>query len=134
MHEFLLLTKTKKKQTELLLENGCEKIYSDITSRVKEDRNGLNEMLSYLRKGDVVVVFKIDRIFRSLKNMIDIIEKFNKNGILFKSLSEPAFDTTTTNGKLIIQIFDAVAEFEKNLISERTKLGLDGARRRKKLL
>lgn len=99
-----------------------------------EDRNGLNEMLSYLRKGDVVIVFKIDRIFRSLKNMIDIIEKFNKNGILFKSLSEPAFDTTTANGKLIIQIFDAVAEFEKNLISERTKLGLDGARRRKKLL
>ncbi|MCX8530873.1 recombinase family protein [Chryseobacterium luquanense] len=77
---------------------------------------------------------KKDRIFRSLKNMIDLIEKFNEKGILFKSITEPAFDTTSANGKFIIQIFGAVAEFERNLISERTKSGLEGARRRKKLL
>jgi len=66
--------------------------------------------------------------------MIELIEKFNEKGVFFKSLSEPAFDTTSANGKFIIQIFGAVAEFERNLISERTKAGIEGARRRKKLL
>ncbi|GAE63569.1 recombinase family protein [Chryseobacterium indologenes] len=121
-------------QTELLKENGCERIFTDIASGVREDREGLNEMLSYLRKGDIILVYKTDRIFRSLKNMIELIEKFNKKGVLFKSLTEPAFDTTSANGKFIIQIFGAVAEFERNLISERTKSGLEGARKRKKLL
>lgn len=121
-------------QIALLKENGCEKIFSDIASGVREDRAGLNEMLSYLRKDDVILVYKTDRIFRSLKNMIDLIEKFNQKGVLFKSITEPAFDTTSANGKFIIQIFGAVAEFERNLISERTKSGLDGARRRNKLL
>ena len=121
-------------QVELLKDNGCENIYRDIASGVREDRAGLNEMLSYLRKGDTVLVYKTDRIFRSLKNMIELIEKFNEKGVFFKSLSEPAFDTTSANGKFIIQIFGAVAEFERNLISERTKAGIEGARRRKKLL
>lgn len=121
-------------QVELLKENGCEKIFTDIASGVREDRSGLNEMLSYLRKDDVIMVYKTDRIFRSLKNMIELIEKFNEKGVLFKSITEPAFDTTSANGKFIIQIFGAVAEFERNLISERTKSGLEGARRRKKLL
>lgn len=121
-------------QIELLKENGCEKIFKDIASGVRENREGLNEMLSYLRKDDIIMVYKTDRIFRSLKNMIDLIEKFNEKGILFKSITEPAFDTTSANGKFIIQIFGAVAEFERNLISERTKTGLEGARKRKKLL
>ncbi|UOE39693.1 recombinase family protein [Chryseobacterium oryzae] len=121
-------------QIELLKENGCEKIFSDIASGVREDRNGLIEMLSYLRKGDIIMVYKTDRIFRSLKNMIDLIEKFNEKGVLFKSITEPAFDTTSANGKFVIQIFGAVAEFERNLISERTKSGLEGARKRKTLL
>jgi len=121
-------------QADLLKDNGCERIFSDVASGVRENRSGLNEMLSYLRKGDVVIVYKTDRIFRSLKNMIDLIDKFNEKGVLFKSLSEPAFDTTSANGKFIIQIFGAVAEFERNLISERTRLGLEGARKRKKLL
>ncbi|MCT4213457.1 recombinase family protein [Elizabethkingia anophelis] len=121
-------------QEDLLRDNGCERIFSDVASGVRENRSGLNEMLSYLRKGDIVIVYKTDRIFRSLKNMIDLIDKFNEKGVLFKSLSEPAFDTTSANGKFIIQIFGAVAEFERNLISERTKIGLEGARKRKKLL
>lgn len=66
--------------------------------------------------------------------MIDLIEKFNEKGILFKSITEPAFDTTSANGKFIIQIFGAAAEFGRNLISERTKSGLEGVRRRKQLL
>lgn len=121
-------------QEDLLRDNGCERIFSDVASGVRENRSGLNEMLSYLRKGDIVIVYKTDRIFRSLKNMIDLIDKFNEKGVLFKSISEPAFDTTSANGKFIIQIFGAVAEFERNLISERTKTGLEGARKRKKLL
>ncbi len=121
-------------QVDLLKENGCEKIYSDIASGVREDRKGLNEMLSYLRKEDIIIVYKTDRIFRSLKNMIELIDKFNEKGVLFKSITEPAFDTTSANGKFIIQIFGAVAEFERNLISERTRTGLAGARKRKKLL
>ena len=121
-------------QIALLKENGCEKIFTDIASGVREDREGLKEMLSQLRKDDIVLVYKTDRIFRSLKNMIDLIEQFNQKGVLFKSITEPAFDTTSANGKFIIQIFGAVAEFERNLISERTKSGLEGARRRNKLL
>ena len=107
-------------QIELLKQQGCEKIYTDIASGVREDRKGLNEMLSFLREGDVVIVYKTDRIFRSLKNMIELIEFFNQKSVFFKSISEPAFDTTSANGKFIIQIFGAVAEFERNLISERT--------------
>ena len=66
--------------------------------------------------------------------MIELIEVFNQKKVLFKSITEPAFDTTTANGKFLIQIFGAVAEFERNLIKERTKAGIEGARRRKKLL
>lgn len=121
-------------QIDLLKMNGCDKIYSDVASGVRENRDGLNEMMSYLRKGDVVVVYKLDRIFRSLKNMISIIDRFNEKEIFFKSLSEPAFDTTSANGMFLIQIFGAVAEFERNLIGERTKIGLEGARRRNVLL
>ena len=82
-------------QIELLKQQGCEKIYTDIASGVREDRKGLNEMLSFLREGDVVIVYKTDRIFRSLKNMIELIEFFNQKGVFFKSISEPAFDTTS---------------------------------------
>jgi len=121
-------------QIHLLKEFGCEKIYTDIASGVREDRTGLKEMTSYLRAGDMVVVYKIDRIFRSLKNLVDLIEHFNRHQIQFKSISEPEFDTTCSNGRFLLQIFGAVAEFERSLISERTRLGLTNARKRKKLL
>ncbi len=121
-------------QIDLLKEHGCQQIYSDIASGVREDRKGLLEMLAYLRAGDVVVVYKTDRIFRSLKNMIELIEIFKAKEVAFRSLSEPVFDTTSANGKFIIQIFGAVAEFERNLIKERTRAGIEGARRRNKHL
>lgn len=121
-------------QIELLKKENCEKIYSDVASGIREDRKGLNEMLDYLRKGDVVITYKNDRIFRSLKNMITLIDKFNQLGVHFKSLSEPEFDTTSANGRFLLHIFAAVAEFERSLISERTKAGLANARKRKKLL
>ena len=121
-------------QIDLLEKEGCEKIYKDFASGVRDNRPGLNQMLEVLRKGDTVIIYKSDRIFRSLKNMIQLIDKFNEIGVNFRSISEPEFDTTSPNGKFIIQLFGAVAEFERNLISERTKLGLSNARKRKKLL
>jgi DNA invertase Pin-like site-specific DNA recombinase len=121
-------------QIHLLKEFGCEKIYTDVASGVREDRTGLKEMTSYLRAGDMIVVYKIDRIFRSLKNLVDLIDHFNRHQIQFKSISEPEFDTTSSNGRFLLQIFGAVAEFERSLISERTRLGLTNARKRKKLL
>ena len=74
-------------QIEMLREIGCEKVFTDIASGVREDRVGLNDMLSYLRKDDIIIVYKTDCTFRSLKNMIDLIEKFNEKGILFKSIT-----------------------------------------------
>ncbi|MDR3058773.1 MAG: recombinase family protein [Prevotella sp.] len=121
-------------QVHLLKDYGCEKVYTDVASGAREDREGLKEMISYLRPGDIVVVYKIDRIFRSLKNLVDLIDYFNQHQVQFKSLSESEFDTTSSNGKFLLQIFGAVAEFERNLISERTKIGLTNARKRKKLL
>ena len=121
-------------QIELLRKNGCEKIYTDIASGVRSNRKGLNELIKYMRQGDTVIAYKNDRMFRSLKNMIELIDKFNEAGVFFKSLSEPEFDTKSANGKFLLQIFAAVAEFERNLISERTKVWLENARRRNKLL
>lgn len=121
-------------QLELLKQAGCEKIYQDHASGVNDKRPGLNEMLSILRKDDIVIIYKSDRIFRSLQNMVNLVEIFNKKGVLFKSLTEPEFDITNANGKLFLQIFAAVAEFERNLISERTKTGLESAKRRNKTL
>lgn len=117
-------------QISALTKFGCEKIITDIASGVRDNRPGLLELKSILRKNDLVVVVRIDRIFRSLKNMVNLIEDFNKENINFKSLAEPEFDTTSANGKFLLQIFGAVAEFERNLISERTKGGLNNARRR----
>jgi DNA invertase Pin-like site-specific DNA recombinase len=121
-------------QIALLEKEGCEKIYTDIASGTRDDRKGLNEMLKYMRKGDTILTYKNDRVFRSLRNMVELIDRFNEAGVHFKSLSEPEFDTTSANGKFLLQIFAAVAEFERNLISERTKVGLDNARKRNKLL
>ncbi len=121
-------------QIQILKDNGCEKVYSDVASGVKESREGLTSLLEFARSGDVVLVYKSDRIFRSLKNMVQLIELFNDRDVHFKSITEPQFDTKSANGKLFLQIFAAIAEFERNLISERTKSGLEGARRRNKLL
>lgn len=121
-------------QIDLLKNAGCEKIYTDVASGTRDDRPGLQEMIKYIRKGDTIITYKNDRVFRSLKNMVELIDKFNEVGVHFKSLSEPEFDTTSANGKFLLQIFAAVAEFERNLISERTKVGLANARQRNKLL
>ncbi len=116
-------------QNDELKKAGCEKIFSDVVSGAKTEREGLNQALKYLRKDDILVIWKLDRLGRSLKHLIKIVEELNENGIGFKSLQEN-IDTTTGTGKLIFHIFGALAEFEKDIIRERTIAGLKAARAR----
>ena len=116
-------------QIDKLKEYGCEKIFTDIVSGAKAERKGLNDMLDYARDGDTIVVFRLDRLGRSLKDLIEIMNELQKRNINFKSLSEN-IDTSTPTGKLIFHITGAFAEFERNIIRERTKAGLESARAR----
>ena len=115
-------------QTEALLKAGCELIYKETQSAVKE-RPELQNMLNHLRQGDVVVVWKLDRLGRSLKHLIDLVTGFREKGIEFISLND-SIDTTTVPGQLTFNIFASFAEFERELIRERTMAGLQAARKR----
>ncbi|MCT4654295.1 MAG: recombinase family protein [Cohaesibacter sp.] len=119
-------------QIDALKEVGCEKIFLEKASGAQRDRPALLQAISYLREGDALVVWKMDRLARSLKQLIETIEELDKNSIGFRSLTE-AIDTTTPGGKLIFHIFGALAEFERSIIRERTKAGLVAARARGKI-
>src|ERR671916_504900 len=108
---------------------GCTKIFTDTASGAKAERKGLYEALNYVRKGDTFVVWRLDRLGRSLPHLITTMTSLEERGIGFKSLTEN-IDTTTSGGKLIFHIFGALAEFERNLIRERTQAGLTAARAR----
>ena len=110
---------------------GCEIIFVDKVSGVAAARPGIDNILSYLREGDTLLVWRLDRLGRSLKDLIDLVGKLEERNIGFQSLQE-AIDTTNSGGKLIFHIFGALAEFERNLIQERTKAGLAAARARGK--
>jgi DNA invertase Pin-like site-specific DNA recombinase len=116
-------------QIEALDRAGCEKVFSDKVSGSRAERPGLDQALSHARKGDTLVVWKLDRLGRSLKHLIETVAQLDKRGIGFKSLSE-SIDTTTPGGKLIFHVFGALAEFERELIRERTGAGLASARAR----
>ena len=116
-------------QIDKLKEYGCDKIFTDVVSGSKSIRKGLTEMLDYMRKDDVVIVFRLDRLGRSLKDLIDIINIFKDKGVHFKSISEN-IDTATSTGNLIFHITGAFAEFERNIIKERVNTGLETARAR----
>jgi len=116
-------------QLDALKEAGCEKTYQDKVSGVKAERPGLQEALAYLRKGDTLVVWRLDRLGRSLKHLIETVNNLEERGIGFQSLQE-SIDTTTSSGRLVFHIFGALAEFERNLIRERTQAGLAAARAR----
>src|SRR5437588_1261938 len=118
-------------QLDALKAAGCEKIFTDKITSLKEERKGLDEALTFLRPGDVLVVWKLDRLGRTLRHLIDLVASFNERGIGFKSLKE-TIDTTTSTGKLIFHIFGALAEFERDIIHERTQAGLEAARARGK--
>jgi DNA invertase Pin-like site-specific DNA recombinase len=116
-------------QQDALEKAGCNKIFTDTASGVKTERKGLGEALAYVRAGDTLVVWRLDRLGRSLKHLIETIQHLDSRHIGFKSLTEN-IDTTTSGGKLIFHIFGALAEFERNLIRERTQAGLSAARAR----
>lgn len=119
-------------QHDALKSSGCEELFSDIASGAKTERPGLEQALSFLREGDTLVVWKLDRLGRSIQHLIQTIQLLSNRGIGFKSLQEN-IDTTTTGGKLIFHIFSALAEFERDLIRDRTNAGLKAARVRGKL-
>jgi DNA invertase Pin-like site-specific DNA recombinase len=118
-------------QRDALLKAGVSSkdIYTDKVTGVKAERPGLTLALSHLREGDTLVVWRLDRLGRSLKHLIETVTTLREQGIAFKSLTEN-IDTSTATGILVFQIFGALAEFERNLIKERTVAGLQAARAR----
>lgn len=116
-------------QHDALTAAKCAPIYTDTMSGTKDRRPGLEQALSHLRAGDTLVVWRLDRLGRSLKHLIDTIQDLEQRGVGFKSLTEN-IDTTTPGGKLIFHIFGSLAEFERALIVERTQAGLTAARAR----
>lgn len=116
-------------QRDALKAAGCQKIIEDTASGGKGKRAGLERVRELLREGDVLVVWRLDRLGRSLRHLIELMTELEGGGVGFQSVTEQ-IDTTTANGKLTFQIFGALAEFERNLIRERTKAGLDAARAR----
>lgn len=119
-------------QLDALNQYGVAKIYQEKMTSRKIDRPQLDEMLRSLREGDTVVAWKLDRIGRSLKHLIELIEELQSRGIGFVSLKEN-IDTTSATGRLMLHIIASFAEFERDMLSERTKAGLQAARARGKM-
>lgn len=118
-------------QLDALKAAGCEKLFVEKASGAQRDRPELLAALDYLRAGDSLVVWKLDRLARSLKQLIETVELLESRSIGLRSLTE-AIDTTTAGGKLVFHVFGALAEFERSIIRERTRAGLDAARARGK--
>ena len=116
-------------QLDALKNANCEQIFEEKITGKHKDRPELKTCLKALRKGDVLIVWKLDRLARSLKDLVEIITELNDREIGFRSLTE-AIDTTSATGRLVFHIFGALAEFEHSLIRERTIAGLDAARAR----
>ncbi|MEP1421085.1 MAG: recombinase family protein [Erythrobacter sp.] len=116
-------------QTDPLTAAGAERLFSERVSGAKAERPELDKMLDQLRDGDVVVVTKYDRLARSLRDLLDIVEAIKERGAGFRSLAED-IDTTTPAGELIFHVFASIAHFERRRIAERTREGLEAARKR----
>ena len=116
-------------QTAALTEAGAERVFADKITGSARSRPQLDQMLDHLREGDVVVVTKYDRLARSLRDLLDIVESIAARGAGFRSLAED-IDTTTPAGRLVFHVFASIAQFERERISERTREGLQAARKR----
>lgn len=116
-------------QRDALLAAGCSRVFEDKASGAKTERAGLVAALDYVRAGDTLAVWRLDRLGRSLPHLISTVSDLEDRGVGFRSLQE-AIDTTTSGGRLVFQIFGALAEFERNIIRERTQAGLAAARAR----
>jgi DNA invertase Pin-like site-specific DNA recombinase len=108
---------------------GCDRVFSDVASGAASDRPGLAELLDFVRPDDTVVVFKLDRLGRSLRHLLETVSGLESAGVGFRSLEE-SLDTTTTGGRLVFHVFGAISEFERDVIRERTQAGLAAARAR----
>ncbi len=120
-------------QIDNLKSAGCEKIFRDKLSGAKSIRPGLEKLYENIREGDTVIVWRLDRLGRSLKDLIEIINKFQSKGVTFKSITEN-IDTTTASGELIFHIFCSLAQFERRLIKERINAGIAAAKARGKIV
>lgn len=116
-------------QRDALRQAGCERIFSDVASGATDERKGLAEALAFARPGDTLVVWKLDRLGRSLPHLVQTVNDLNTRGIGFCSTRE-SVDTSTSGGKLVFHLFAALAEFERDVIRERTQAGLTAARAR----
>ena len=123
------LEQNESLQRDALLHDGCSRLFVDRASGKLEHRPGLDQMLNHLRSGDTLVVWRLDRLGRSLRHLIDLIAELEHRGVAFKSLNE-SIDTTTPTGRLTFHVFASIAQFEKDLIRERTMAGLAAARAR----
>ncbi len=113
-------------QLDALATAGCTKVFEDRASGARADRPGLQKALDYVRDGDVLIVWKLDRLGRSLPHLIETVSALEKRGVGFRSLTE-AIDTTTPGGRLVFHLFGALGQFERDLIRERTRAGLAAA-------
>jgi DNA invertase Pin-like site-specific DNA recombinase len=116
-------------QRDALSNAGCERIFEDRMSGSKKDRPGLQEALDFVRKGDGITVWRLDRLGRSLKDLLTIVADLEERGVGLRSLTE-SIDTSSSGGRLVFSVFGAVAQFERDIIKERTLAGLEAARRR----
>ena len=119
-------------QEDALKNAGCTEIFTDVVSGVKSTRPGLEKAIAYLRENDTLVIWKLDRLGRSIQDLIVTVKSLEQRGIGLCCLQEN-IDTSTSGGKLIFHIFGALAEFERDLIKERTQAGLTAARKRGRL-
>lgn len=116
-------------QLDALRNAGCEKLFEDKASGAKTDRPGLSDAIGYAREGDTLTVWKLDRLGRSMKHLIEVITDLEAKGVGFRSITEN-IDTTTSGGRLVFHLFGALAQFERDLIQERTRAGLKAAKDR----
>lgn len=118
-----------RSQKDALRKAGCKRIFTDVASGAQASREGLEKALAFLREKDTLVVWKLDRLGRSLKHLIELVTELQARKIGFRSLQEN-IDTTTSGGKLVFHVFGALAEFERDLVQDRTRAGLAAARAR----
>jgi DNA invertase Pin-like site-specific DNA recombinase len=116
-------------QMDALREAGCEKIFTDVASGAATERSGLTLALAHLRSGDTLVVWRLDRLGRSLKHLIETVTELRRREIGFRSLTE-GIETETSGGRLVFHLFACLSEFERSVIQERTRAGLQAARSR----
>lgn len=125
-------TQNPSLQIDALLKEGVQEknIYRDVSSGAKAERHDLDLIISKLREGDTIIVWKLDRMARNISHLLKLVDQFETLGVKFKSINDPFIDTTSAHGKFVITLFGAVAQLERDIIIEPTTTGLKSAKRR----